>query len=104
MARVIDYGRMSKRQKKMRILLIIGAVIAVVSVNARPAAAVEAPWCALISLGPGAVYEDCQYWTFEACRPTVLAGNRGFCNPNPRYVGPVPGTKKTRHRHHVQPG
>lgn len=24
---------------------------------------------------------------------TVVAGNRGFCNPNPRWVGPVPKSR-----------
>jgi len=37
------------------------------------------------------MYEDCQYWSFEQCRPVVLAGNRGFCNPNPRFVANQPG-------------
>lgn len=45
----------------------------------------DAPWCAVINIGPGEVYWDCQYQTFEACVPNVLAGNRGFCNINPTY-------------------
>jgi hypothetical protein len=40
--------------------------------------------------GTGNVYEDCQYYALEACVPNVLAGNRGFCNVNPRWVGPQP--------------
>jgi hypothetical protein len=36
-----------------------------------PAAAYEAPWCAVLGMGKG-VYWDCQYATFEACRPNVL--------------------------------
>lgn len=58
----------------------------------------NAPWCAVVSLGTGAVYWDCQYWSVEACVPNVLAGNRGFCNHNPRYEGPPPA--KLRARHH----
>ena len=50
-----------------------------------PAAAYEAPWCAVLGMGKG-VYWDCQYATFEECRPNVLAGNRGWCNPNPYFV------------------
>lgn len=73
----------------MRILPVAAILIAVVSFDASVQAN-EAPWCAFISLGPGSVYEDCQYATFEACRPNVLAGNRGFCNMNPRWVGPPP--------------
>jgi hypothetical protein len=49
----------------------------------------NAPWCAVISVGAGAVIWDCQYRTIEECVPNVLAGNRGFCNHNPRYEGPV---------------
>src|SRR5262245_37377873 len=48
--------------------------------------AAEGPLCANINIGTG--NEDCQYWSFEACQPNVLAGNRGFCNVNPRWVGP----------------
>jgi hypothetical protein len=74
----------------MRILPIAAVVLAVGCFNARSANAHEGPWCALISVGTGAIYEDCQYFSLEACRPVVLAGNRGFCNPNPRWVGPAP--------------
>lgn len=50
----------------------------------------DAPWCAVINIGPGEVYWDCQYRTFEACAPNVVAGNRGFCNVNPTYRAPPP--------------
>jgi hypothetical protein len=50
----------------------------------------DAPWCAVIEIGTGAVYWDCQYPTLEACVPNVLAGNRGFCNLNPA-PGPSAG-------------
>ena len=53
-----------------------------------PAKAYEAPWCAVISDG----YWDCQYRSIEECRPNVLAGNRGWCNPSPYYVA-RPGAK-----------
>ena len=74
----------------MRILSIVALVIAVVSFE-QPGAtrAAEGPWCANINIGTGNVYEDCQYWSFAACQPNVLAGNRGFCNVNPRWVGPA---------------
>jgi len=45
----------------------------------------DAPWCAVVSLGAGEVVWDCQYRTVEACVPNVIAGNRGFCNPNPAW-------------------
>ena len=49
----------------------------------------DAPWCAVINIGKGAVYQDCQYRSFEDCyrRGNILAGNRGFCNVNP-WPGP----------------
>jgi hypothetical protein len=85
-----------------RILLIAGAVIAAMSfypMSFNAAQAAEAPWCAFIAVAQGAVYEDCQYYTFESCRSVVLAGNRGFCNHNPRWTAPV-ATK--RHKRRVQ--
>jgi hypothetical protein len=88
-----------------RILLIASAVIAATSfypmsfypTSFGAAQAAEPPWCAVIAVAQGAVYEDCQYYTFESCRSVVLAGNRGFCNNNPRYTGPVP-TKRASHK------
>jgi hypothetical protein len=56
-------------------------------------AAGDAPWCAVIELGTGEVYWDCEYRTVEECVPNVLAGNRGSCNLNP--YGPGPYTPKT---------
>ena len=46
----------------------------------------DAPWCAVVDR-KGEVYWDCQYRTFEACYPNVIAGDRGFCNLNP-WPGP----------------
>jgi len=43
------------------------------------------PWCAYIDIGNGTILEDCQYRSVEECEPHVLAGNRGTCNPNPRW-------------------
>jgi hypothetical protein len=59
------------------------------------AQAYEAPWCAVIEMSKGSVYWDCQYRSFEDCyrRGNILAGNRGFCNSSPYYVG-----KTTAHR------
>jgi uncharacterized protein DUF3551 len=83
--------------------IISAAVIAVAAMtfNLSPARAYVAPWCAVINLGTGSVYWDCQYQTLEACVPNVLAGNRGFCNPNPSYSGDTRPTKRyvRRHRH-----
>lgn len=49
----------------------------------------DAPWCAVIEVGNGEVYWDCQYRTVEECVPNVIAGNRGFCNVNPYGPGPL---------------
>lgn len=59
----------------------------------------DAPWCAVLELGPGDAYWDCQYRTIEECVPNVLAGNRGICNPNPN-PGPPPAALHPRYRHH----
>jgi len=74
----------------VRILAIAGVALVAISFEAIPA---EGPWCAVLNVGSGSSYEDCQYATLEACRPHVLAGSRGFCNQNPRWIGPPPGTK-----------
>jgi hypothetical protein len=60
----------------------------------------DAPWCAVINIGTGEVYWDCQYQTFASCQPNVIAGNRGFCNVNPTYRPAVaaPGKYHARHR------
>ena len=85
-----------------RVMLAAALILAAMSLSPRPAAASgDAPWCALISLGEDAVYEDCRYRTFEDCRPNVIAGNRGFCNVNPRFTGEAaarPRAKKHRAR------
>lgn len=71
----------------LRIPLAAAVLTAVVAFWGRPALAYEAPWCAVIETGTSNAYWDCQYNSIEACRSHVLAGNRGFCNPNPRYRG-----------------
>jgi hypothetical protein len=72
----------------MRVVLIAAVFLTAMLFDLRPApAAGHAPWCAVLNMGPGDAYWDCQYASSEACRPNVLAGNRGFCNPNPRFEG-----------------
>jgi hypothetical protein len=73
----------------LRVLFAIAALLAVTSLGARPAhARAEKPWCAVYTLGFGSVQWDCEYDSIETCRPNVIAGNRGFCNPNPYYRAP----------------
>ena len=57
-------------------------VLALLVFGPQPVKAYEAPWCAVISDG----YWDCQYRSIEECGPNVLAGNRGWCNPNPYFI------------------
>ncbi|HET7805325.1 MAG TPA: DUF3551 domain-containing protein [Pseudolabrys sp.] len=64
-------------------ILAFAAVVTSFAPGAQPVQAREAPWCAVISTTDDSVYWDCQYNSFEQCRPMVLAGNRGWCNPNP---------------------
>jgi hypothetical protein len=80
----------------MRKILMASIIFGVSFVALRPATAQpgyvfpadEAPWCAVINLGPGGGdYWDCRYATLEACVPNVIAGNRGHCNMNPRFPG-----------------
>jgi hypothetical protein len=90
----------------MMIRTILVAAAALASVTFSPGhAKAEAPWCAVISLGPGTVYWDCQYLSFEDCyrRGNILAGNRGFCNQDPYYVvasAEQRQTQKSRARPH----
>jgi hypothetical protein len=80
-----------------RLIFALGAALSGVFVGLPPAKA-QAPWCAVITIGEDSVYWDCQYSSLEQCRPNVLAGNRGFCNPNPSFAGaPV---ERRRHRKH----
>lgn len=81
-----------------RILSITVPAIAAVSFDTRGARAAEGPWCANVDIGTGNVYADCQYYSFAACQPHILAGNRGFCNLNPRWVGPPPGPRARQKR------
>lgn len=71
----------------------VGA-LAVLVFGLQSAKANEAPWCAVISEG----YWDCQYRSIEECRPNVLAGNRGWCNPNPYFVAPYRPTEHRQYR------
>ena len=79
-----------------RVLLSGALAIASLAFVVQPAKAYEAPWCAIINTGLD-VHWDCQYQSLEQCYPTVLAGNRGFCNPNPYFVA-QPGQKRRARR------
>ena len=85
---VITNTRIGDR-KMIRAILVAAVALASVSVGPRHTEAYEAPWCAVISTGEESVYWDCQYRSLEECRPNVLAGNRGWCNPSPYYVASI---------------
>jgi len=77
------------REVKMRSFLTIAAVLGLLGAGPQPAFAQlygPAPWCAVVNVGMGNMYWDCQYWSVQQCAPNVLAGNRGFCNPNPSFI------------------
>ena len=78
----------------MRIILVATAVAAAMSLDLRASQAYEMPWCALTEIGGGAMYENCTLPTFEMCVREVIAGNRGFCIPNPRWQGPTPSARQ----------
>ncbi len=85
-----------------RFLCAAAVVIAVLGFDQRPAAAYEAPWCAVYSFGwSGAIWE-CHYRSVEECVPHVTSGNRGFCNMNPRFQAAQQPQRKHRYsrRHH----
>jgi hypothetical protein len=99
-ARIFEEGPRPLRLKMLR--MIFAAVVALGGVvfGLQPAKAYEAPWCAVTSGGDDDMHWDCQYRSIEDCRPNVLAGNRGWCNPNPYadlFVAPY---RPTEHRHY----
>jgi hypothetical protein len=77
-------------------LLAAATLLAVAALSVPPAQASEAPWCAVFPVGWGDTEWDCSYWSLKQCIPFVIAGTRGFCNENPRYVHP----QVNRRAHH----
>jgi len=79
-------------------------VLAVAALAGSDPARAQAPWCAVQSIGHGSMVERCIFFDFESCRREVIAGNRGYCNQNPRWAGrptypakPRYSRKRTRH-------
>lgn len=67
----------------IRVIIMTAALIVGASFDVTSSLAFgDAAWCASINKGPGEVYLDCQYRTFEDCRAGAAA-DRGFCNLNP---------------------
>jgi len=85
----------------MRFLFIIAAIAAAILIDVRPSGAYQGPWCAGTSRGSGSFVYNCSMRTFEQCVSEVIAGNRGFCGPNPYYRGPEPvPVRGKRKRYH----
>jgi len=85
----------------MHFVLIIVAVAAAILFDIRPSGAYQGPWCAGTSRGAGSFVYNCSMRTLEQCVSEVIAGNRGFCNPNPYYRGPeVAPPRGKRKRYH----
>jgi len=81
-----------------RSILLAGAALILVCISSLKVEASEAPWCAVISVGEDAVYWDCRFRSFAECQPTVLSGNRGFCNPSPYYAANAAEPKRSAKR------
>jgi len=86
--------------------IVFATIVTAAAFSSGPAAAdfYSEPWCAVIAMGDGDMQWDCEYRSIEECRPNVLAGNRGWCNPNPNFVAlSVPERHKHSRKRHTQP-
>ena len=75
----------------MRLLSLGVAIVAaftVASCESSRSRIPEGPYCAVTNTGFENMSENCYMRSLDACRTEVIAGNRGFCRPNPRYVPP----------------
>ncbi len=83
-------------------MLLAGAALVFLAFGVEPAAAdyYGAPWCAVVSMGDGDMQWDCEYRSIEDCRPNVLGGNRGWCNPNPYLAASSSAAERPQSRKH----
>jgi hypothetical protein len=92
-----------RKEAIMRAMLVLTATAAMMVFAPGASLAYEGPWCAVQSSGIDAVTENCRMRSFEECRQETIAGNRGFCTPNPRWQGArattVEKPKRLRKRH-----
>ena len=83
---------------KFNSALFAAIAIAALAVPARPAAAIEYPWCAQYGGDDGDGGRNCGFVSYEQCMET-LRGMGGFCERNLFYTGPAkPPAKKARKR------
>lgn len=87
-----------------RMILAAAAISALSVFGPAPAVAdyYGAPWCAVVAAGDGDMQWHCEYRSVEECRPNVLAGNRGWCNPNPYPVASDTPSKSRRGQHRTR--
>jgi hypothetical protein len=85
----------------MRIAFLVAAAATALLFDLRAATAYygDGPWCAVESLGFGTVTQNCSMRNFEQCRMLTIAGNRGFCIPNPYWSGAYGGVEAPRRTH-----
>ena len=86
-------------RRPMRLMLIVVTVAVVMLVDLRVSQATQMPWCAGTSTGH-AFHYNCSLPTYEMCVQEVIAGNRGFCSPNPYYRGPDVPLRAKRKRYY----
>lgn len=79
------------------VLVLLGSSASEAYYPANPYA--QGPWCAVESLGFGTATENCSMMTFEQCRLLTIAGNRGYCIPNPHWAGPYALSDRPRRLH-----
>ena len=82
----------------MQLMLILVAIAAAILFDASPSGAYQGPWCAGTNRGSGSFVYNCSMRTFEQCVSEVIAGNRGFCGPNPYYRGPEPPQSRAKRK------
>src|SRR5262249_24126374 len=91
-------------RRPMQFILIVVTIAAAILLDVRPSGAYQGPWCAVENIGQDVRY-DCSMRTLEQCVSLIIAGNRGFCNPNPYYRGPEAApsrVKRKRYRYSRQ--
>ncbi len=89
------------RGRSVRIALVVAATATPMLVDAPASQAYyEGPWCAVSNIGHDVTW-NCGMRSLEMCVQEVIAGNRGFCNPNPRWGGGVPTEGRPSRKRHA---
>jgi len=68
------------------------AIAATTFASTASRAEIEYPWCSISSTGQSGT-PTCRYATIEQCN-AFLAGQAGFCQPNPRATANAQVTKR----------